>query len=82
MSVNTDANPLLYVLFRHNNALLEVMQCPPVPDHPPHIMDVAHRKAITTVNHFGWDWPSFLDEPYPASVSGGMGAKYERTTVK
>jgi hypothetical protein len=78
----SDENPLVYILFRHNNALLEVLQSPPVPDHPPHVMDAARHKAIGIVNRFGWEWPAILDDSYPTSVPGQTGAKYKRVVLK
>jgi hypothetical protein len=71
----------MYVLFRHNNALLAIMQAPLVPEPEGH-MESSRQLAISTLKRIGWSWPTLLDEPYPEVVPDETGAKYERTTVR
>jgi hypothetical protein len=75
-------SPLTYVLFRHNNALLAIMQRPDVPELPIEQMEGPRQIAIATVNRLGWHWPAVLDEPFPEETPGQMGATYERIVVK
>jgi hypothetical protein len=75
------SNPMMYILFRHNNALLAVMQSPLQPE-PAEYMEPAKRLAVSTLAQLGWSWPDLLDRPYPGVVPGEAGAKYERTFVK
>jgi hypothetical protein len=72
---------MMYILFRHNNALLAVMQSPLQPE-PAEYMEPAKRLAVSTLAQLGWSWPDLLDRPYPGVVPGEAGAKYERTFVK
>jgi hypothetical protein len=75
------SSPMMYILFRHNNALLAMMQSPLEPDVAEHV-GPARRQAETTLKQLGWAWPQLLDQPYPDDVPGEAGAKYERSFVK
>lgn len=75
-------NPLTYVLFRHNNALLALMRNPLVVDSDPAEMEAYRGLAIETVNRFGWSWPAILDAEFPEPSSDTEGVKYERTTIR
>ena len=71
--------PLTYVLYKHQNALLALMQNTPLP------LDEANetywrRVAQKFVERHGWAWPSILDEEFPPSTEGGL--QYERTNIE
>lgn len=75
-------NPLTYVLYRHNNALLALMQEPLVLDTDPTEMMLYRALAVETVNRFGWSWPAILDADFPAASNEAAGAKYERGSIR
>lgn len=76
------SNPLVYVLFKHNNALLALMQGDLLPVQNQPEMDAARETAKATVSRFGWYWPPVLDEEFPAPEDEATGVKYERTNIR
>ncbi|EIN10587.1 hypothetical protein PUNSTDRAFT_84757 [Punctularia strigosozonata HHB-11173 SS5] len=75
-------NPLTYVIFRHNNALLALMQEPLVPMTGSAEERQLRTMAVEAVQKYGFVWPSILDEEFPAPSNETNGLKYERTTIQ
>lgn len=77
------ATPLTYVIFRHNNALLALMQRELVPlvGSEEEVRQLRQR-AINTVQEYGFQWPTILDEEFPAPQNEAGGVKYERITIQ
>jgi hypothetical protein len=75
-------NPLTYVIFRHNNALLALMQEELVPMTGSDEERALRTMAIDAVQRYGFVWPSILDEEFPAPSNEAQGLKYERTTIE
>ena len=70
-------NPLAYVLYLHQNALMTLMQGTVV-----QTGEFMHSKslAVQLLERNGWQWPSILDEAFPQPSEGGL--KYERTIIE
>ncbi|KAF9469021.1 hypothetical protein BDZ94DRAFT_1152957 [Collybia nuda] len=74
----TAQHPLAYVLFKHQNALIALMQGSIVYTSPSEL-DTSRLAAVQAVESHGWSWPVILDEEFPAASEGGL--KYESITV-
>lgn len=74
----TAQHPLAYVLFKHQNALIALMQGSVVYTDPSEL-DTSRLAAVQAVERHGWLWPAILDEEFPAATEGGL--KYEHITV-
>ncbi|KAF7355196.1 NAD binding rossmann fold [Mycena sanguinolenta] len=77
-SIFAPANPLVYVLARHQQAFnaLEQLRV----SHLDSDTLAAKSSAVQTVERHGWSWPSILDEEFPLATEGGV--KYERVVLE
>lgn len=70
-------NPLGYVFYVHQNALLVLVHGYII--QPRSEPTAAKQIALQYLERSGWQWPSILDEPYPPPSEGGL--KYDRSTI-
>lgn len=79
MSTPGAQHPLAYVLFKHQNALIALMQGSIVSTEPREL-EVSRLVAVQAVERHGWTWPTILDEDFPPATEGGL--KYEHISVE
>ncbi|KAJ7904389.1 hypothetical protein B0H14DRAFT_2662615 [Mycena olivaceomarginata] len=77
-SIFAPANPLAYVLSRHQQAFnaLEQLRVSPLDSDSL----AARFSAVQAVERHGWSWPSILDDEFPPATEGGV--KYERVVLE
>ncbi|KAJ7276264.1 hypothetical protein B0H12DRAFT_1084419 [Mycena haematopus] len=78
-SIFAPANPLAYVLARHQQALnaLEQLRV----SHLDSDTLAARSSAVLAVERHGWSWPSILDDEFPPATMES-GVKYERVVLE
>ncbi|KAF8211256.1 hypothetical protein K438DRAFT_1916224, partial [Mycena galopus ATCC 62051] len=77
-SIFAPANPLAYVLARHQQAFNALEQLSVV--HLDSDALAARFSAVQAVERHGWSWPSILDDEFPPATEGGV--KYERVVLE
>ncbi|KAJ7179260.1 hypothetical protein C8R46DRAFT_1073153 [Mycena filopes] len=78
-SLFTPANPLAYVVARHQQAFnaLEQLRVSPLDSD----MLASRYAAVQAIERHGWSWPPILDDEFPLATEAS-GVKYERSVIE
>lgn len=77
---SAEGNPTEFIQWKHDNALSALMHGRTNPWNHLLSTQTSRSLAVSYVHSRGYEWPTVLDEEFPAPTAGGV--KYEHKTIE